>query len=246
MTELCREIYWNIGHGAKVLVPMFLVTLPALALVVGAIIERRKIYLQGRPLQRLDRLSDRIDILFRNVMLQRKVVRGSGAGTAHGLFFWGFFLLRSGRINIERVNMVTATGQPVLVSNLSLLPDDVRRRQQGSRPGGNPGRQRSCRTAGRTPDMTFCHGSFRFSDGPPSAGSFRGLFQLSPSRRFITAWRWISTGPTITSPSCSRSASPARSNRKRWRRFWKNDRLVFARCERPPVTWEIFCIGEQR
>jgi hypothetical protein len=70
MTELCREIYWNIGHGAKVLVPMFLVTLPALALVVGAIIERRKIYLQGRPLQRLDRLSDRIDILFRNVMLQ--------------------------------------------------------------------------------------------------------------------------------------------------------------------------------
>lgn len=117
MTELCREIYWNIGHGAKVLVPMFLVTLPALALVVGAIIERRKIYLQGRPLQRLDRLSDRIDILFRNVMLQRKVVRGSGAGTAHGLFFWGFFLLRSGRINIERVNMVTATGQPVLVSN---------------------------------------------------------------------------------------------------------------------------------
>jgi hypothetical protein len=95
-------------------------------------------------------------------------VRGGGAGTAHGLFFWGFFLLRSGRINIERVNMVTATGQPVLVSNLSLLPDDVRRRQQGSRPGGNPGRQRSCRTAGRTPDMTLLPRESSFFRWPPS------------------------------------------------------------------------------
>jgi hypothetical protein len=64
--------------------------------------------------------------------------------------------------------MVTATGQPVLVSNLSLLPDDVRRRQQGSRPGGNPGRQRSCRTAGRTPDMTLLPRESSFFRWPPS------------------------------------------------------------------------------
>ncbi len=93
MTELSREIYWNIGHGAKVLAPMYLLTLAALALVANGIVGRLKIYRQGRPLQRLDRLSDRIGILFRNLLLQRKVVRGSGAGTAHGLFFWGFFLL---------------------------------------------------------------------------------------------------------------------------------------------------------
>ena len=91
--ELTREIYWNIGHGAGTLVPMYLLTLAALGALVYGVLQRRRIYRQGKPLQRLDKLPVRIGNLVRNVLLQRRVLRGTRAGIAHGVFFWGFFLL---------------------------------------------------------------------------------------------------------------------------------------------------------
>ncbi len=91
--ELTREIYWNIGHGATTLVPMYLLTIAAMVVLVKAFLGRVKVYKQGRGLDRLDQLPVRISNLIRNVLLQTKVMRVKGPGIAHSLFFWGFFLL---------------------------------------------------------------------------------------------------------------------------------------------------------
>jgi Fe-S oxidoreductase/nitrate reductase gamma subunit len=91
--ELTREIYWNVGHGAGTLLPMYLLTIASLAILVSAFLRRVKVYKQGQPLDRLDQLPVRITNLIKNVLLQSKVIRAHGPGMAHGLFFWGFFLL---------------------------------------------------------------------------------------------------------------------------------------------------------
>ena len=91
--EFTREIYWNIGHGAGTLVPMYLLTLVALGVLGYGFAQRLKVYKQGQPLNRLGQLPQRITNLVKNVLLQRKVTRVKGPGFAHGLFFWGFFLL---------------------------------------------------------------------------------------------------------------------------------------------------------
>ena len=91
--EATRQIYWNIGHGAGTLVPMYLLTAAAVAVLVWGFWQRVKVYGQGRPLDRTDDLSGRLVGVLRLVLTQAKVLRVPGAGTAHGLFFWGFFLL---------------------------------------------------------------------------------------------------------------------------------------------------------
>lgn len=91
--ELTREIYWNIGHGATTLVPMYLLTIAAMVVLVKLFLARVKVYKQGQELDRLDQLPARISNLIKNVLLQTKVMRVKGPGIAHALFFWGFFLL---------------------------------------------------------------------------------------------------------------------------------------------------------
>ena len=91
--EFTREIYWNVGHGALTLVPMYLLVIAALTILIRAFLKRVAIYRQGRPLNRIDNLSARVGDLLKNVLLQKKVVRVAWPGLFHGLFFWGFFLL---------------------------------------------------------------------------------------------------------------------------------------------------------
>ena len=91
--ELTREIYWNVGHGATTLVPMYLLTIAAMVVLVKLFLARVKVYKQGQELDRLDQLPARISNLIKNVLLQTKVMRVKGPGIAHALFFWGFFLL---------------------------------------------------------------------------------------------------------------------------------------------------------
>ena len=91
--EYTREIYWNIGHGAGVLLPMYLLTVAAVATLTWGFWQRAKVYRQGRALRRTDDLSGRVVDALKQVLTQAKVLRVPGAGTAHGLFFWGFFLL---------------------------------------------------------------------------------------------------------------------------------------------------------
>ena len=91
--EFTREIYWNVGHGFATLVPMYGLLLVALAVFVLGWIKRIKVYRLGQPLDRTDQRGERIKHLIETVLLQTKVFRVPGAGTAHALFFWSFLVL---------------------------------------------------------------------------------------------------------------------------------------------------------
>ena len=91
--EATRELYWNIGHGALVLVPMYLFTFAALGLLVRGGMQRLKVYRQGKPLNRTDNRAQRAVLLLKNVLLQSKVRPVKGPGWAHAIFFWGFLAL---------------------------------------------------------------------------------------------------------------------------------------------------------
>ena len=91
--EYTREIYWNVGAGAATLLPMYLLTLAALAVLAWGIRRRVRIYRQGKALCRTDDPYGRAAAAVKGILTQRRVVRVPGAGTAHGAFFWGFFIL---------------------------------------------------------------------------------------------------------------------------------------------------------
>ncbi len=91
--EFTREIYWNVGHGVTTLLPMYVLTFASIAVLVKAFMKRVKVYKQGKPVERLDQIPARVLNLVKGVLLQNKVIRVKGPGLAHGLFFWGFFLL---------------------------------------------------------------------------------------------------------------------------------------------------------
>jgi Fe-S oxidoreductase len=88
--EATRELYWNIGHGATVLIPMYLITFAAIGLMVKAALQRLNIYRQGKPLNRTDNRNERLKNMVKNVFLQSRVVKVKGPGFAHSFFFWGF------------------------------------------------------------------------------------------------------------------------------------------------------------
>ena len=91
--EFTREIYWNVGHGVSTLLPMYLLTIAAIAVLARGAIQRIKVYRQGQVLNRFDQREIRLKELMKGVFLQSKVVLVKGPGLAHGLFFWGFGLL---------------------------------------------------------------------------------------------------------------------------------------------------------
>ncbi len=92
--ELTREIYWNVGHS--VLIPMYLLVAAAIGVLVWGIRKRLATYRLGQPLDRFDRREERLAGVLRDVFLQARVLRVPGAGTAHGIFFFGFVLLTIG------------------------------------------------------------------------------------------------------------------------------------------------------
>jgi Fe-S oxidoreductase/nitrate reductase gamma subunit len=96
--EVTRELYWNIGHGAAVLIPMYLFTFAALGFLLYSGWQRLRIYRQGKPLNRTDQRGVRLGALLGNVLLQSRVLKVKGPGIAHALFFWGFAILFVGTI----------------------------------------------------------------------------------------------------------------------------------------------------
>lgn len=91
--EFTREIYWNVGHGFTTLAPMYGLLLAAVAVFVFGFRKRLKVYRLGQALGRTDQRGERIKQLVETVLLQTKVFRVPGPGTAHALFFWSFFVL---------------------------------------------------------------------------------------------------------------------------------------------------------
>jgi len=94
--EFTREIYWNVGHGAATLVPMYLLVVVAVGVVVWAFIKKREVYRQGLPLERTDQLGSRIGSMLENAVFQKKVTQVKVPGLFHGIFFWGWFILLIG------------------------------------------------------------------------------------------------------------------------------------------------------
>lgn len=94
--EYTREIYWNVGHGAMTLIPMYLLAIIGIAVLVKGFLARVAVYKQGQPLNRTDHLGERIGSMLSNVIFQKKVTHVPMAGIFHGLFFWSFFLLLIG------------------------------------------------------------------------------------------------------------------------------------------------------
>ena len=91
--EFTREIYWNVGHGFATLAPMYGLFLVAVALFALGLRKRIKVYRLGQPLNRTDHWRKRAKHMLETMLLQTKVARVPGAGTAHALFFWSFLVL---------------------------------------------------------------------------------------------------------------------------------------------------------
>ncbi len=94
--EATREIYWNVGRG--VVWPMYLIALTAAALCAYGFHRRVQVYRSGRSVNRLDHLPERLTAMLRGLLGQRRVLRASGAGAAHALFFWSFLVLFAGTL----------------------------------------------------------------------------------------------------------------------------------------------------
>jgi Fe-S oxidoreductase/nitrate reductase gamma subunit len=93
-----REIYWNVGHG--VVLPMYLFAAITLAILIYGFIKRIRVYRQGKPLQRLDRLPARIARLVKRGLGQLRVMLVKVPGIIHAFLFWGMFLLLVGTVLI--------------------------------------------------------------------------------------------------------------------------------------------------
>ena len=94
--EATREIYWNVGHG--VVIPMYLFAVIAMALCVWGFYRRLPVYRQGKALNRLDRLPERLLLMVKGMLGQARVLRVLQPGALHALFFWGFGLLFIGTL----------------------------------------------------------------------------------------------------------------------------------------------------
>lgn len=91
--DATREIYWNVSHGLTTLGPMYLLAAVAIGVMVYGILQRVKIYKMGKPSDRTDDPGQRFAEMAKNILLQKKVLRVTGPGAGHAIFFWGFFLL---------------------------------------------------------------------------------------------------------------------------------------------------------
>jgi len=94
--EATREIYWNIGHG--VVLPMYLLSCAACAVMVWGFWKRLPVWRLGKPLNRFDRFEERVRNMVGEVLGQEKIFRVKDGGVPHTLFFWGFLTLFAGTI----------------------------------------------------------------------------------------------------------------------------------------------------
>ncbi len=65
--EASREIYWNIGHGWTTLVPIYLLTLAAIAILVYGFLQWLKVYKQGQ--NRTDHFGERLAEAMTSVLM---------------------------------------------------------------------------------------------------------------------------------------------------------------------------------
>src|SRR5512138_2418174 len=113
--ESTREIYWNIGHG--VVIPMYILSFVAVALLVWGFWKRLPTYRLGKPLDRFDRYQERVNMLIADVFSQEKIQRVKDGGIPHAIFFWSFLTLFVGTLLVMfQVDFFTPLMQVNLLS----------------------------------------------------------------------------------------------------------------------------------
>ena len=79
--------------------PRYFFSLVAFFLCARGLYQRLTVYRQGKPLDRVDQIPQRITCMIRNVLTQAKVLGGFDyAGVMHALFFWSFGVLFIGTL----------------------------------------------------------------------------------------------------------------------------------------------------
>jgi Fe-S oxidoreductase/nitrate reductase gamma subunit len=96
--EGAREILWNVGSGG--ILPMYLISVVAIAVCAWGFYRRIRVYRLGRPLDRFDRMPLRIRVMLKNALAQSRVLQSPGPGSLHTLLFWGFGILFFGTLLI--------------------------------------------------------------------------------------------------------------------------------------------------
>jgi len=93
--EPTREILWNAGEHARVII--YLLMIVPIALFVYGFIRRWRLWKLGKPeVLKLDRLRERISNLVIDIMSHRRLLGKPYAGIMHSFFFYGFIALAGG------------------------------------------------------------------------------------------------------------------------------------------------------
>jgi Fe-S oxidoreductase/nitrate reductase gamma subunit len=85
-----REVYWNITGGHMI---MYLLLLPTLAVFAYGMWQRIRLWRIGKPEGRLDQIGERLKLLFKHAVMQRRLARNKVAGLFHLWLSWGFVIL---------------------------------------------------------------------------------------------------------------------------------------------------------
>jgi len=72
---------------------MYLLALAAIAVLAFGMLQRVNIYRRGKPVVRNDEPVERLKMMLKNMVMQSRVLRVTGPGIGHAVFFWGFLLL---------------------------------------------------------------------------------------------------------------------------------------------------------
>jgi Fe-S oxidoreductase/nitrate reductase gamma subunit len=89
-----REVYWNI-HGIWV---MYLLLTLAVAAFAAGIAGRVLAWRRGQPVNRFDRIGERIRRVIRHALFQDRIARNPLVGVMHSSLFWAMGLLLIGTI----------------------------------------------------------------------------------------------------------------------------------------------------
>jgi Fe-S oxidoreductase len=84
-----REVLWNISHVWV----MYLLFVVSLAIAGYGVYRRVKLWRRGQPARRFDRPMERVMLLVRHALEQRRTVRERYAAVFHTFIFYGFIIL---------------------------------------------------------------------------------------------------------------------------------------------------------
>ncbi|MDQ4074894.1 MAG: heterodisulfide reductase-related iron-sulfur binding cluster [Chloroflexota bacterium] len=94
--EPFRDNFWNVPEAVKIALYVGM-AMATLALLYG-LFRRMGLYLQGKPLRRLDHLPQRVGRVFVHVLGQLRTARQSWGGFMHIFIFWAFLVLFLGTV----------------------------------------------------------------------------------------------------------------------------------------------------